>query len=199
MKEELARLFAQANAEQANFFANSIDTRSQGIDIVLTHDLRFSGGTLKTSLSGIFSKTEKVGGVQTSAELEGLEDVYFDETSRIFLEEAVPRTKFNLTFNLSAGKFNAFLRNVYFGEVTEATNTVANQQVFSGKVITDLSAGYQLAKGINLTIGANNLLDIYPDENIPANQGSGQFLYSRRSQQFGFMGRFAFARLIFTL
>ncbi|MCB0579742.1 MAG: TonB-dependent receptor [Phaeodactylibacter sp.] len=198
-KEELARLFAQANAEQANFFANSIDTRSQGIDIVLTHDLRFSGGTLKTSLSGIFSKTEKVGDVQTSAELEGLEDVYFDETSRIYLEEAVPRTKFNLTFNLSAGKFNAFLRNVYFGEVTEATNNVDNQQVFSGKVVTDVSVGYQLARGINLTIGANNLLDVYPDENIPANQGAGQFLYSRRSQQFGFMGRFAFGRLIFTL
>ena len=198
-KEELARLFAQANAEQANFFANSIDTRSQGIDIVLTHNLRFSGGSLKTSLAGVFSKTEKVGDVQTSPELEGLEDVYFDETSRIYLEEAVPRTKVNLTFNLSAGKFNVFLRNVYFGEVTEATNTVANQQVFSGKVITDLSVGYQLAKAVNLTVGANNLLDIYPDENIEANQGSGQFLYSRRAQQFGFMGRYAFARLIFTL
>lgn len=198
-KEELARLFAQANAEQANFFANSIDTRSQGVDVVLTHDLRFKGGTLKTSLAGIFSKTEKIGDVQTSQELEGLEDVYFDESSRIFLEEAVPRTKVNLTFDLSAGRFNAFLRNVYFGEVTEATNTVANQQVFSGKVITDLSAGYFLTPQINLTIGANNLLDIYPDENIEANQGAGQFLYSRRSQQFGFMGRFAFARLVFTL
>ena len=198
-REELARLFAQANAEQANFFANSIDTRSQGIDVVLTHDWRFAGGSLKTSLSGIFSKTEKVGDVQTSAELEGLEDIYFDETSRIYLEEAVPRTKVNLTFNLSAGKFNAFLRNVYVGEVTEATNTVANQQVFSGKVVTDLSVGYQLAKAVNLTIGSNNLLDVYPDENIPNNQGSGQFLYSRRAQQFGFMGRFAFARLIFTL
>ena len=167
--------------------------------MVLTHDWRFTGGSLKTSLSGIFSKTEKVGDVQTSAELEGLEDVYFDETSRIYLEEAVPRTKVNLTFNLNAGKLNVFLRNVYFGEVTEATNTVANQQVFSGKVITDLSVGYQLANAVNLTVGANNLLDVYPDENIEANQGSGQFLYSRRAQQFGFMGRYAFARLIFTL
>ncbi|MCB9054087.1 MAG: TonB-dependent receptor [Lewinellaceae bacterium] len=198
-KEELARLFAQANAEQANFFANSIDTRSQGIDVVITHDLRFNGGTLKSSLAGIFSKTEKIGDVQTSAELQGLEDVYFDESSRIFLEQAVPRTKVNLTFNLTLGKVNAFLRNVYFGEVTEATNNIDNQQVFAGKVVTDFSVGYHLTPQINLTIGANNLLDVYPDENIPANQGSGQFLYSRRSQQFGFMGRFAFARLIFNL
>lgn len=198
-KAELAFLFAQANATSANFFANSIDTRSRGIDVVVTHEARFSGGVLSTSLAGTFSKNEQVGAVQTSEELKGLESIYFDETSRIFLEKAVPRTKVNLTFNLSMGKFSAFLRNVYFGEVTEATNTVANQQVFSGKIVTDLSVGYGLTKDLRLSIGANNLLDIYPDENIPANQGAGQFIYSRRSQQFGFQGRYLFARVAFNL
>jgi iron complex outermembrane receptor protein len=198
-KAELAFLFAQANATSANFFANSIDTRSRGIDVVVTHEARFSGGVLSTSLAGTFSKNEQVGAVQTSEELKGLESIYFDETSRIFLEKAVPRTKVNLTFNLSMGKFSAFLRNVYFGEVTEATNTVANQQVFSGKIVTDLSVGYGLTKDLRLSIGANNLLDIYPDENIAANQGAGQFIYSRRSQQFGFQGRYLFARVAFNL
>lgn len=196
---ELARLFALANAESATFFVNSIDTRSRGVDIVLAHETRLGNGNLKTTLSGIFSQTEQVGDVQTSEQLEGLEDIYFDQTSRIFLEEAVPRTKFNLTFNLNQGKFNAFLRNVYFGEVTEATNNMDNLQEFSGKVITDLSLGYQLLDGLNITVGANNLFDIYPDRNIPANQSSGRFLFSRRSQQFGFMGRFMFARLAFNL
>ncbi len=196
-QDELARLFALANAERATFFVNSIDTRSQGIDIVLAHDARFGAATLKSTLSGVFSKTEQVGDVQTSEQLEGLEDVYFDQTSRIYLERAVPRTKVNLTFNFNSGKFNAFLRNVYFGQVTEATNNTANLQEFSGKVITDLSFGYELLSGLNITLGANNLLDIYPDMNIPANQSSGRFLFSRRSQQFGFMGRFLFARLGF--
>ncbi|MEZ4987563.1 MAG: TonB-dependent receptor [Saprospiraceae bacterium] len=196
---ELAYLFGLANATRATFFVNSIDTRTQGVDIVLTHDLRLNNGKLTTSLAGVFSKTEQVGDIKTSDALKGLEGIYFDETSRIFLEEAVPRTKVNLSFNLSMGKFNAFLRNVYFGAVTEATNTIENQQVFSEKIVTDLTLGYDLSKQLNITIGANNLLDVYPDEAIPANQGSGQFLYSRRSQQFGFMGRFAFARVRFTL
>ena len=198
-KDELAFLFAQANATSANFFANSIDTRSRGIDIVLTHEARLGGGLLSSSLAGTFSKNEQVGAVQTSDELKGLESIYFDETSRIFLEQAVPRTKVNLTFNFSMGDFNAFLRNVYFGEVTEATNNVDNQQVFSGKVVTDLSIGYKIIDNLRLSIGANNLLDIYPDENIAANQGSGQFIYSRRSQQFGFQGRYLFARATFNL
>ncbi|TNE52289.1 MAG: TonB-dependent receptor [Bacteroidetes bacterium] len=196
---ELESLFARANTESATFFANAIDTRTKGLDVVLTHTWRFNNSNrLNTSLAGTFSKTEQVGDVNTSRELEGLEDVYFDETSRIFLEQAVPRTKVNLSFNLTLGKLNVFLRNVYFGEVTEATNNVANQQTFSGKTITDLSLGYLLQKNTRLTIGANNLLDVYPDENLPGNQGAGQFLYSRRSQQFGFQGRYIFGRLSFT-
>ena len=42
-----------------------------------------------------------------------------------------------------------------------------------------------------------NVLDVYPDLNIAANQSSGRFLYSRRSQQFGANGRYVFGRLSF--
>ena len=93
------------------------------------------------------------------------------------------------------------MRNVYFGEVTEATTTVANQQVFGTKVVTDLSLGYNFSESMTVTIGANNLLDVYPDMADPAfnNRSSGRFDWSRRAQQFGVSGRFLFARLSFNL
>ena len=127
----------------------------------------------------------------------GLVDTYFPEDSRVYLEEAVPRTKINLSNSLTAGKFNVFLRNVYFGEVTEAVNTVANQQVFGSKIVTDLSLGYKATDAITLTIGANNLFDIYPDraKEEYGNRSSGRFDWSRRAQQFGVAGGFLFARL----
>jgi iron complex outermembrane receptor protein len=64
-----------------------------------------------------------------------------------------------------------------------------------------------------LTVGANNLLDVYPDlaaESITYvdgngmtqtgnNRSEGRFDWSRRSQQFGIGGRFMFARVTFTL
>lgn len=197
---ELQRLFAQANAERATFFSNAIDTRTEGIDVVLAHEARLGGKSkLLTSLAATFFQTRQQGDIKASPELEPLRDTYFDETSRLFLEEAVPRTKANLTFNLQTGKFSIFLRNVYFGEVTEATNNLENQQTFGAKIVTDLSLGYELIDGLRISAGANNLLDVYPDENIPANQGAGQFLYSRRSQQFGFQGRFIFARLTWNM
>lgn len=201
---ELDNLLAQANASAASFFANAIDTQSKGLDFVITHKADLgSNSRLTSDLSATLSKTEQVGEIKSSEVLKnaGLESTYFPEDSRVYLEEAVPRTKFNLTNSFTSGKFNIFLRNVYFGEVTEATTVVANQQVFSSKVVTDLSFGYKAADNLTLTIGANNLLDIYPDMADAAygNRSSGRFDWSRRAQQFGISGRFLFARLSFNL
>ncbi|MFY0607180.1 MAG: TonB-dependent receptor [Cyclobacteriaceae bacterium] len=194
--QEIADLLQQANATAAAFFANAIDTKTKGIDLVLTHSLILpSEQTLRTSFAATFSETLLDGDVKSSPKLEGKEDVYFDQTSKIFLEAATVRTKFNLTFDYTNKKFNAMLRNVYFGSVEEATNDPANAQTFDPKVVTDLTFGYQMNDVFKFSLGFNNLLDVYPDMAIAANQSSGRFLYSRRSQQFGINGRFGFVKL----
>jgi iron complex outermembrane receptor protein len=209
---ELDKLLDEANASAASFFANAIDTQSQGIDFVITHKANLgSKSRLKSDLSATLSKTKQVGDIKASDVLRaaGLVNTYFPEDSRVYLEEAVPRTKVNLTNSLTSGKYNVFLRNVYFGEVTEATNNENRQQVFSSKVVTDLSVGYKVNDDVTFTIGANNLLDIFPDRaaqdleaNTPGDQNNrsgGRFDWSRRAQQFGIGGRFLFARVSINL
>jgi iron complex outermembrane receptor protein len=209
---ELDNLLAQANATAASFFANAIDTESKGIDIVVSHRANLNDKlTLKSDLAATFSQTRQVGSINASRVLEdaGLVGTYFPEDSRVYLEEAVPRTKINLSNTLSMDKFNVFLRNVYFGEVTEATPNVDLQQVFGTKVVTDLSFGYDVSESLTVTVGANNLLDIFPDradqdldpntDGDQNNRSSGRFDWSRRAQQFGIGGRFLFARLSFRL
>ncbi|PXX24905.1 TonB-dependent receptor domain-containing protein [Arenibacter sp. ARW7G5Y1] len=201
---ELDNLLRQANATAASFFANAIDTESKGLDVVVTHKTDLGANwRLKSDLAGTFSKTKKVGDINASDVLRnaGLIDTYFPEDSRVYLEEAVPRTKINLSNSLTSDKFIIFLRNVYFGEVTEATTTLANQQVFGTKLVTDLSVGYKATDALTFTIGANNLLDIYPDraKDEFGNRSDGRFDWSRRAQQFGIGGRFLFARVNFTL
>jgi iron complex outermembrane receptor protein len=209
---ELDNLLSQANASAASFFANAIDTKSKGIDIVITHTARFGDmGSLKSNLAGTFSQTKQSGEIKASTVLEeaGLVGTYFPEDSRVYLEQAVPRTKLSLSNTLSIKKFNVMLRNVFFGSVTEATTNVQLQQNFSSKVVTDLSLGYQVSNGLNITIGANNLLDIYPDRasqdldpntaDDQNNRSGGRFDWSRRAQQFGIGGRFLFARISYTL
>ena len=199
--ELLKRLLAQANAGSATFFANAIDTESYGLDVVITHKANFKNSNLRTDFALTAGQTKQVGDIKASEILEdaGLVDTYFDETSRIYLEKAVPRTKMNLTFNYNINKFNVMFRSVYFGEVTEATNNVDNQQVFGSKIVNDLSLSFLATESLRLTIGSSNIFDTYPDRNIEANRSSGRFEYSRRSQQFGAGGRFMFARMTFTL
>ena len=198
-QEQIGTLLAQANANRANFFTNAIDTRTTGIDIVINHTGKLgANGQLRTTLAGTLAQNE-LQEVNTAGILEGLEDTYFDRTNQIFLEAAVPRTKFNLTFDYSNGRFGALLRNVYFGSVQEATNNADNAQTFDAKIVTDLSLRYALSDRLSLTLGANNLLDVYPDLNREENQSGGRFLYSRRSQQFGANGRYVFLRANFSL
>ncbi|WP_297792383.1 TonB-dependent receptor [uncultured Eudoraea sp.] len=205
---ELDDLLRQANASAASFFANAIDTESRGIDLVLTQRANvWDGWMLNSVLAATFSKTQQVGDIKASQVLEdaGLVDTYFPEDSRIYLEEAVPRTKVNLTFNLSSDKWIFFLRGVYFGKVTEATTNIDRQQVFGTKFVTDLSVSYKATPSLTFTVGANNLFDTYPDRAAEVladggnNRSSGRFDWSRRAQQFGIGGRFLFARVNFIL
>ncbi len=208
---ELQTLFSQAGASRAAFFANAIDTESKGLDVVLVHQFNLGKALVKTDLAGTFAKTKRVGGIKASDLLRrtGLVGTYFNEESRVYLEESVPQTKLNLSNNIQVGDWNFFLRNVYFGKVKEAISDVTLQQEFSSKIVTDLSVSYKLNKNLNAAIGANNLLDVYPDKaaldlnpNLAGNQNNqslGRFEWSRRSQQFGIGGRFMFARLSFTL
>ncbi|NNE78139.1 MAG: TonB-dependent receptor [Pricia sp.] len=201
---ELDNLLRQANATAASFFANAINTESRGMDVVITHNANLTDTwRLKSDLAGTLSRTNQIGDINASEVLRnaGLIDTYFPEDSRVYLEEAVPRTKINLSNSLTSPKWVVFLRNVYFGKVTEATTVVENQQVFGTKIVTDLSIGYKASDVLTLTLGANNLLDIYPDraEDAFGNRSDGRFDWSRRAQQFGIGGRFLFARLNFAL
>ena len=184
----LQNAFDSAGAEVARFFANAIDTRSQGIDLVVTHKLPVGQSTLKTDFAATFSQTRRVGDIKASPTLlaSGLINQYYTEETRIYMEEAIPRIKANLTHSLTYKKFDIFLRNVYFGAVTDPfvtdvngdgiiTAEVRNGQavetehpVFAANIITDFSIGFAATKNIKVVLGANNILDIYPDAQVTA-------------------------------
>ncbi len=214
---ELWQIFENSAANRAKFFTNAVNTTSKGVDAVITHGTKIGDGRLNTSLALTISKTEvekdangnpKINNI--SDRLRGFESTYFGESNRINMENAVPTTKANLTFNYSQNKLGVMLRNVYFGKVTDPdfhTDKDGNKYhaEYGAKILTDLSLSYDLSKNMTLTVGANNLLDVYPDEIAGDHEDGrvsgfdntygGQFNYSRRVSQFGYMGRFIFGRV----
>lgn len=200
--------YDKLNVNGAQFFTNAIDTETKGIDVVISHNMRFSGFKLDNNFAINLNKTKQVGTVHSSGLLQSpaLEKIYFSEKSRVYLEEAVPRVKASLSHTLSWKNANFYLRNTYFGKVTGADIIDVNgdgiidfneHQQIGDKIITDISAAYQFTKNVGLTLGVNNLFDIYPTKNLPASTNNDQFIYSRSTSQFGQNGRYVFARLNF--
>ena len=201
-------LFAEAEVNAAQFFTNAIDTETKGLDVVITHNAKFSDFRLDNNFALNLNETKKVGNIHSSGSLQAanLENVYFSEASRIYLEEAVPKVKASLSHNLGWKNATFYIRNTYFGKVTSPDIIDANgdgvvslneHQSITDKIITDVSVAYQFTKNIGLTLGVNNLLDIYPTKNLPASSNNDQFVYSRSTSQFGLNGRYVFSRLNF--
>ncbi|SIT96476.1 iron complex outermembrane recepter protein [Epilithonimonas bovis DSM 19482] len=178
--------FDAVGASQAIFFANSIDTETKGLDLVISHKITFSEKVSLTNDFGMnINKTVNVGGIHASDILanNGYINNYFSESSRVYLEEAIPRTKMNLAHSLKVGDFSFFVRNGFFGKITDPNAGDANKDgridaiivngkpveiehpVWTARVITDLSVGYSFTKSVQLVVGANNLFDVYPAHN----------------------------------
>ena len=99
--------------------------------------------------------------------------------------------------NYSVNKWNVFLGNTYFGEVTRNGFPFGVVQKHAPKEVTDLSVGYEILKNLTLTIGANNLLNVYPDLQAYENSYFGVFKYA--PVQMGTTGSYYFGRLSFRL
>jgi iron complex outermembrane receptor protein len=72
-------------------------------------------------------------------------------------------------------------------------------QTFSPKTLFDADLGYQFTKNFQLTIGADNIFNTFPDQNTkPNNISLGRFIYNRNVTQFGLNGGFYYGKLELT-
>lgn len=207
----LTSIFTAAGAGKAQFLANAINTKNEGVDVVAGYKFDvLNDFKLDNSLSATFSKTEITNiNVPKLIADAGLSGDFFDGQEEAFLTIAQPRTKLNLTHVLSNDNWTFLLRNVYFGEVTDPDEfsgqarvsgaTVNADAIYGEQIITDFTISKNFSESLSISIGANNLLDVYPDENREGSQSNASFPYSRRTSQFGFTGRFVFARLNLSL
>ncbi len=180
---------------QAQFFVNSVNTETKGLDLTLSHKADVAGGKLSTFLAANFSKTS-VTKIKTPPSLAGFEDVLLSERERLFLEQGGPRTKATLGFNYLHGAFGTDFKIIHFGEQTLGTfsstaNGVPNAR-YAPKTSADLSLTYSFDKNTKLTVGGNNIFNVKPTKQ-DANETDNGFIYD--SVQFGLNGASYFIRL----
>ena len=178
----------------ARYFTNAIDTETEGVDVVLNYGVdlgrfgftRFTGGFNR-------NRTIVTHADSTPPELALAGSVLFDRVQRTLIQRGQPRTGVSLTLNQQIGAFTANVHTSRFGEITVAQPSASGDQTFGRKWITDLSLGYRFMDRLSLTVGGNNIFDVYPDTLITANQTRGIYLYSGASP-FGFNGAYYYVR-----
>ncbi|SEW22446.1 iron complex outermembrane recepter protein [Chitinophaga sp. YR573] len=189
--ESIQNIINPLGASSARFFSNGVDTRTMGIDVVADYTLKAFTASL-----GLNINKNKITGTHVPASLKGQEQIFFSPNDSTLITEGTPRVKANLSLTYTFKKFSVLLRNVYFGEVARNSFPYGEVQVHKGKVVTDLSLSYNV-KPFTFTIGANNLLDVFPDKQVYGNSYFGVFKYA--SVQMGTLGSFYFARITMNL
>lgn len=181
---------------QAQFFANAIDTRTMGIDVILNYNETIGSGKLTATLAGNYNNME-ITQVNTSEQLKGKEDIYLSAREKGFILASAPKTKINLNLNYKISKFNANLQLVRFDKITLIGYDNA-EQVYNSKVTTDVSFGYEFTSNLNLTLGSKNIFNRYPTlQPTQVSSGNTESGGIFDPVQMGFAGRQIFARLNF--
>ncbi|WP_024771347.1 TonB-dependent receptor [Aquimarina macrocephali] len=204
------------NVGAAQFFTNAIDSRTSGVDLSLFFKTTLGTGEFNASLAGNFTKTKVKGPIKVSQTLEGQEEVLFNREEIARVEFAQPNYKINSLLSYDFEQFGFQVVNTLFGKVKfihpndgDSVNWVVNDftgniesrdQMFSPKLVTDIAISYQISDYMKCTLGGNNVFNVYPDKHKhAANTEDGNFMYSRRVQQFGVNGSNYYLRLLLRL
>ena len=189
---------AALGVESGRFFTNAINTSTKGIDVVATYTVALAKNQkLDIALASNFNKTS-ITKYRFPASLSGLnQDNYFGPDQQSLIETNNPKSKHTLTLNYAIDKLNFMVRNIYWGPVTRNGFPFGVVQQHKAKITTDIAVSYKIIPALSLSLGANNLLDVFPDVQAYENSYFGVFKYAPVQQ--GMLGSFFYARLNFAI
>jgi iron complex outermembrane recepter protein len=198
---------------RAQFFANAVDTDTQGIDAVVDYAVRVGGGTVVVSGAANFTKTQ-VRDVDIPQSLQDrfmelggdpalLRTYFFGRLAKNRLEDSLPHQRGAASVRYTYRGWSALVRGNYYGRIRYKSDPNAsggyNDELFRAKALFDISLGLPLTRRAQVTLGADNVFNTFPDkQKDPVNINLGRFVYSRFVTQFGMNGGFYFAKLELT-
>ena len=172
------------------FFINDFATTTNGIDLVAAYEIQGAGGS-STILSSAWN--------WTSTEVTEHDPETLNDHRIRILEEGLPNVRGNLTVNHAfAGGTRFLVRGSYWGGYfdgeqpyyeTSPDNTID----YPARMLFDVEGAHTLMDRWTLTVGAQNVLNTYPEEYPGAAAGVG----NRYGQftPFGFNGMFLYSKV----
>ncbi|UDF02495.1 TonB-dependent siderophore receptor [Asticcacaulis sp. AND118] len=194
---EISNLLRPYGVSAARFFTNGVDSETTGIDLVANYRLPTDTyGRFNFNLAWNTGNTEitRLPGASTTSNLQN-PPVLFARIRQYILTNSTPENKGSATVDWTGGKWAVNGRATYYGDVIDAAAASASDIHTGEKTLVDLSASYKLTAKTSVTVGADNVFDVYPDKTLASLQGSQGALAFTRFSPFGFNGRYVYARL----
>ncbi len=209
-----------SSLSSAQYFTNAVDTRTDGVDFVLDYEQPLDGaGSLRwsavysgnrTSIRRIDANPGVLSGFGPAFQL-------FGPLAQRQLTDSTPKDRIVLGADWSVSNWHVHAVETRYGSYLEPlTNTLDGH--FAPRWITDLDVTYEFTAKLAFSVGANNLLNVYPQRQSrafilaystdttltsapgfkadPAAYGiptSGDYIYGTNSP-FGLNGGFYYAR-----
>ena len=178
------------------FFTNAVDTRTRGIDAVLTWDFTSLGGDAGLSAAYSYARTtiESVRGTNPSLTAIDPDLLLVGVEESNTLETAAPRSKLILTGTWSRGELDLLARLSHFDSAKRVFNFGGGfepEQTYGSENQVDLEASYGVTDNVKVTLGVQNATDNYPDRSIDDINYFGNLPYDVLSP-IGVNGRFLY-------
>ncbi|WMJ70262.1 TonB-dependent receptor [Stenotrophomonas sp. 24(2023)] len=184
-----------------SYFTNGLDTRTRGVDVVSSYTVPFAASSLELTAAYSYNDTEVKKFAASPAVFGPLGItqplIGRDEIGRI--EDSFPRDKAILSGTWRSDHWELGLAATRYGSFTVRNSaTPLRDQTYGDKWVLDASASYKPSSNWTLTVGADNLLDEYPDRTTDLQNSTwGMLPYSNYSP-FGFNGAYVYGRIRYT-
>ena len=165
-----------------NIFSNGLDTRSRGIDLVISYPTDLGDyGRIDWSLSGNYNTTKVTKVKAPPAALTTPSVPYptgqtlFAGNAKDLLEKASPKYKIGLNGLYTFGDLTVNLTETVYGKSSSLSDPGSGplQNTSIGTTaITDLEVSYKFVDAVTVSVGANNLFNKYPDKLSAAYQAA---------------------------
>ncbi len=194
-----ARILADSgfsNIAGVQFFTNGLDTKTDGVDATANYRVPAGSGTLDFSLGANWTENKITRVAPLPAVLQGTAtDIpsILDLVTTLAIEKERPDWRGTLTGQYSISRFHALARASYYGGFSSAEPSFTDEEHYGGKTLVDTEIGYRF-NAVNLSIGARNLFDVYPDQaRKEFNNNDNTFPWAAASP-FGYNGRYLYTR-----
>jgi iron complex outermembrane receptor protein len=184
----------------ASYFANGVDTRTQGVDLVASYPVNLGGaGRIDWDASANINNTRV-----TRVGVDGNGKTLLNAQQVGYLTTATPKNKLIVGAAWTLDPWGVSLHATRYGRTaTEATfysgpniysTSVFNHIENAPKTVVDLEVRYAVTRRLQLAAGANNLFNVYPSKVPAISRYLGVYQYDTASAQIPFNGGYYYLR-----